>query len=584
MAVALERGVSVPTRDAGALTASLYKEHAGELLRFAWHRLGRVEDAEDAVQATFLSAHRVLQEGERVREPRAWLFRILRNECLTRIALVKRRGVHESLEEWHADNGPSVEEDFERRDAFDATVALLGTLPEQQREAMVLREWLGLSAIETSEVLETTPQGVDALVYRARKALVAVPEVEDDSDCAEVRAALADDAITNRTRAHLLRCRSCRAASRRLRAPEEMAVNSGLPLDGIASRLGESIPGFAFGAGTAAVAAGGGIAAAASSIAGASVAAKVVIGVTATAVVAGGTLGTVPVVRDAVRPPAKVQTERITSHSASLGTASSGEVAIVDAVKAKQDVAAAPADSAGVAVSDPAQPTVKPAQPADEGQAQSGGATASAPESAAPVAGADPVAAAPAVGEEEVEAPTPEKAPLSAVKPTPVKKPEEAKKPEGSKQPVSGGVPVEPGKKPEDAKKPEEAKKPEGSKQPTGVVAQPEAPGKKPEDAKKPEGSKQPTGVVAQPEAPAKKPEEPKQAEEPKKPEAAKQPAATVPPAPAKKPEESKKPDEAKRSEAATPAPAAAPVATPAPPKAEKPSEGKPDKKRDGGD
>ena len=44
MAVALEREVRVPTRDAGALTASLYKQHAGELLRFAWHRLGRVED------------------------------------------------------------------------------------------------------------------------------------------------------------------------------------------------------------------------------------------------------------------------------------------------------------------------------------------------------------------------------------------------------------------------------------------------------------------------------------------------------------------------------------------------------------
>ncbi|MFM9124478.1 MAG: RNA polymerase sigma factor, partial [Actinomycetota bacterium] len=214
MAVALERGTRIPTRDAGALTASLYKQHAGELLRFAWHRLGRIEDAEDAVQATFLSAHRVLQEGERVREPRAWLFRILRNECLTRIAMVKRRGVHESLEEWHADTGPSVEEDFERRDAFDATVALLGTLPEQQREAMVLREWLGLSAIETSEVLETTPQGVDALVYRARKALVAVPEVEDDSDCAEVRDALADDAITNRTRAEGPVCRIAGRATR----------------------------------------------------------------------------------------------------------------------------------------------------------------------------------------------------------------------------------------------------------------------------------------------------------------------------------------------------------------------------------
>ena len=481
MDVALERGVSVPTRDAGALTASLYKQHAGELLRFAWHRLGRIEDAEDAVQATFLSAHRVLQEGERVREPRAWLFRILRNECLTRIALVKRRGVHESLEEWHADTGSSVEEDFERRDAFDATVALLGTLPEQQREAMVLREWLGLSAIETSEVLETTPQGVDALVYRARKALVAVPEVEDDSDCAEVRAALADDAITNRTRAHLLRCHSCRAASRRLRAPEEMAVNGGLPLDSVAFRLGESIPGFAVGAGTAAVIAGGGIAAAASSIAGVSVAAKVVIGVTATAVVAGGTIGGVPVVRDAVRPAAKVQQERITAHDATVDTATGGKVAIVNAVKPKRDTAGIVVPSAttevAAAVSEPAQVAPKPAEPV------AAEAAPPVPEAAAPVADSTPAApvAGPPVAEEDAPAVVPDNAPLAAAKPAPVKKPvdaknpESVKKPEGSKQPSGGVTPVESGKNPEDAKKRDEQKRvePVSSAPPTPPVAAP---------------------------------------------------------------------------------------------------------------
>ena len=162
MAVAIPRPSGARSRNEGALTAALYKQHAGELLRFAWHRLGRLEDAEDAVQATFLSAHRVLAEGERVREPRAWLFRILRNECLTRIATTKRRGVNEELGEWHADPRASVAEQMESNDEFDVAVALLATLPEQQREAMVLREWLGMSAIETADVLDVSPQGVDA--------------------------------------------------------------------------------------------------------------------------------------------------------------------------------------------------------------------------------------------------------------------------------------------------------------------------------------------------------------------------------------------------------------------------------------
>ena len=246
MAVAIPLRSGARSQSEGALTAALYRQHAGELLRFAWHRLGRLEDAEDAVQATFLSAHRVLAEGERVREPRAWLFRILRNECLTRLAMTKRRGVHEELGEWHADTSASVADQMESNDEFDVAVALLATLPEQQREAIVLREWLGMSAIETADVLDVTPQGVDALVYRARKALVGLADVEEESTCGVVRQALADAKVNAKIRAHLLACRSCRSAARRLHAPEEMAAANGfLPLDSIASRLGESIPGFA---------------------------------------------------------------------------------------------------------------------------------------------------------------------------------------------------------------------------------------------------------------------------------------------------------------------------------------------------
>ena len=308
MAVAIPRPSGARSRNEGALTAALYKQHAGELLRFAWHRLGRLEDAEDAVQATFLSAHRVLAEGERVREPRAWLFRILRNECLTRIATTKRRGVNEELGEWHADPRASVAEQMESNDEFDVAVALLATLPEQQREAMVLREWLGMSAIETADVLDVTPQGVDALVYRARKSLVGLAEVEEESTCADVRQALADAKVNSRMRAHLLTCRSCRTAARRLHAPEEMAVAHGmLPLDSIAARLGESIPGFAV-AGGVVVAAGG--TAAAVGIAGsiaAGTTAKVVATVAIGAVVATGVAREAPAIRNALTPASNVQ-------------------------------------------------------------------------------------------------------------------------------------------------------------------------------------------------------------------------------------------------------------------------------------
>ena len=366
--------IAVPLRrssrsEEGTRTAALYRAHGAELLRFAWHRLGRLEDAEDAVQATFLSAHRVLAEGEQIREPRAWLFRILRNECLTRIATTKRRGVHESLEEWHADRGLGVAEQVEQREEFETTVALLASLPGPQRDALVLREWLGLSAIETAMIIDSTPQGVDALIYRARKSLVAVPADDDQSTCADVRRALAADEITVRTRTHLFGCRSCRAAALRLRAPEEVAVANGiLPLDSLAEGLGVLVPGFAAAlgisvlggatatattAGAVTAAAGGtatvagtttatvatatvatatvGTATATTAVAsGAALGAKVAVGLALGVGVVGGTVATVPAVREAVTATVQVERERPQVEAPRIDSGDGKRIAVVE--------------------------------------------------------------------------------------------------------------------------------------------------------------------------------------------------------------------------------------------------------------
>ena len=429
MAVAIPLRSGARSQSEGALTAALYRQHAGELLRFAWHRLGRLEDAEDAVQATFLSAHRVLAEGERVREPRAWLFRILRNECLTRLAMTKRRGVHEELGEWHADSRASVAEQMESNDEFDVAVALLATLPEQQREAMVLREWLGMSAIETADVLDVTPQGVDALVYRARKALIGLDGVEAESACGHVRQALADAKIDSRVRAHLLACRSCRASARRLHAPEEMAAANGfLPLDSIASRLGESIPGFAV-AGGAVAAAGGGVAAAgvASSLL-AGTAAKVVVTVAVGAVVATGAVREAPALREALTPASNVQALP-TAPPAKQPASADGTKRIV---APKQQTNAATA--AVVAASDPApQPGQAPAVVAVAAPAPVEAAPQGAPAPAEAIAGEDAPAAAPSEPAPIATTPPAVKTPAAPAAPaTPV----------GSKAPTTPTTPV----------------------------------------------------------------------------------------------------------------------------------------------
>src|SRR5215218_5445870 len=62
---------------------ALYDRHHRALLGFCRHMLGTREEAEDALQQTYLRAHRALLARGAPAELRPWLFTIARNCCLT---------------------------------------------------------------------------------------------------------------------------------------------------------------------------------------------------------------------------------------------------------------------------------------------------------------------------------------------------------------------------------------------------------------------------------------------------------------------------------------------------------------------
>ena len=135
--------------DPSRATAALYRRHGATVYRYAWHMLGSREDAEDATQATFLSVHTALAGSTPVREPQAWVLKIARNECLGPHPGAacgghwRRRSTMTRVGEVSAP-APSVPRTVELRSDLQAARAALGRLPRSQREAYVLREWLGL--------------------------------------------------------------------------------------------------------------------------------------------------------------------------------------------------------------------------------------------------------------------------------------------------------------------------------------------------------------------------------------------------------------------------------------------------------
>ena len=160
-------GAALPEADA---THALYEQYGSQVFRYCLHQLGSREDAEDAVQSTFLNAFRGIRRGAAPALESAWLFKIAHNVCLTRRRSTWRRGRIESPADFEL-----VEELAAAPSRYsDELIGLedvLERMPERQRRAILLREWRGLTYREIAAELQLSQAAVEALIFRARRTL-----------------------------------------------------------------------------------------------------------------------------------------------------------------------------------------------------------------------------------------------------------------------------------------------------------------------------------------------------------------------------------------------------------------------------
>lgn len=127
----------------------LYRQHGRALLLFATAMMGERERAQDAVQQVFL---RLLQhEGLRqVRDKKAYLFACVRNALLNETKAQRRNTELQADEAWfdppHKDY--AAEQNLRRA---------LASLPQDQREVVVLHIWGDLTFTQAAELLEISP-------------------------------------------------------------------------------------------------------------------------------------------------------------------------------------------------------------------------------------------------------------------------------------------------------------------------------------------------------------------------------------------------------------------------------------------
>ncbi|MGB2873900.1 MAG: RNA polymerase sigma factor [Gaiellaceae bacterium] len=157
--------------DAAATTRALYERYGQRVLSFCLSRLRDSNEAQDATQTTFLYALRALDNGVEPRSELAWLLTIAHNTCRSIRRSLNRRDARTSYadvteleaaaESISADTG---EELAWLREALER-------LPENQRRAILLREWQGLSYADIAAELRITIAAVETLLFRARRGL-----------------------------------------------------------------------------------------------------------------------------------------------------------------------------------------------------------------------------------------------------------------------------------------------------------------------------------------------------------------------------------------------------------------------------
>jgi RNA polymerase sigma-70 factor (ECF subfamily) len=159
-----------------AAARELAARHLPRVMGFAARMLGgdRAE-AEDVAQEAMLRLWRIAPEwrqGEA--KVSTWLYRVVTNLCTDRLRGRKRRGAV-GLEDAPevADDARSVEAVMVENDRVTALYAALETLPDRQRQAVILRHIEGLTNPEIADVMDIGVEAVESLTARGKRSLTA---------------------------------------------------------------------------------------------------------------------------------------------------------------------------------------------------------------------------------------------------------------------------------------------------------------------------------------------------------------------------------------------------------------------------
>lgn len=153
---------------------SLLRRYERQIYGFTYRMMGgNAADADDLTQETFIKAYRALPRTADLLHVSAWLHRIAANSCRDELRRRRRAhcqswdpAIHEPLTPGTPTENP---ESLVLQKEADASVqAILNRMRPRNKQALMLREYLGLSCREIGAVMGVSQKAVKSTLFRAR--------------------------------------------------------------------------------------------------------------------------------------------------------------------------------------------------------------------------------------------------------------------------------------------------------------------------------------------------------------------------------------------------------------------------------
>ena len=159
----------------------LYRSHLRDVYSYAYYRIGNHHDAEDLTEQTFLQAYRHFERAQKEsqgRPLRPWLIRIAHNLAANYYRDRSRRP-QTPIDDAGVLSAPHTTEALvEGREEVQEVLAGVAKLPDDRREALIMRFALGMDNREIARALGRTDGATKVLIHRAIRQLEELVEAD----------------------------------------------------------------------------------------------------------------------------------------------------------------------------------------------------------------------------------------------------------------------------------------------------------------------------------------------------------------------------------------------------------------------